>query len=195
MVDYTHAGTVEYLFLEETGEFLDGSFVIIHPNINEAIIEAGIATLVAHNQQGGRLLAALVAALAVTTSVYAADATYPSDDTICPLLHEHIECRANGDCGPYNYTGRDGFWDLYDAAKPSTLSNATQTCYGLTNATSCDGNSLRHWIYGWCALKHTEVYDLISADGAPASAVTGPREYQRMARWVNQSDVTPWRPE
>ena len=114
-------------------------------------------------------LAALVAALAVTTSVYAADATYPSDDTICPLLHEHIECRANGDCGPYNYTGRDGFWDLYDAAKPSTLSNATQTCYGLTNATSCDGNSLCHWIYGWCALKHTEVYDLISADGAPAS--------------------------
>ena len=115
-------------------------------------------------------LAALVAALAVTTSVYAADATYPSDDTICPLLHEHIECRANGDCGPYNYTGRDGFWDLYDAAKPSTLSNATQTCYGLTNATSCDGNSLCQWAeqYAECYPKHTEVIDILTDDGAPA---------------------------
>ena len=47
--------------LEETGEFLDRSFVIIHPNINEAIIEAGIATLVAHNQQGGGLPTSFIA--------------------------------------------------------------------------------------------------------------------------------------
>jgi len=50
-----------FMKLEEAGEFLDGSFMIIHPNINEAIIEAGIATLVAHNQQGGGLSTSFIA--------------------------------------------------------------------------------------------------------------------------------------
>jgi len=113
-------------------------------------------------------LAALVAALAIAPSVYAA--TYPSDDTLCPLLHEHTECRASGPCGPYNYTKRDGFWDMYDAAEPSTLSSALNTCSDLTNATSCDGNSLCQWTtQGDCYIKHAAVYDMISADGAPAS--------------------------
>ena len=43
------AGVELFMEFEEAGEFLDGGFVIVHTNINEAIIEAGITTLVAHN--------------------------------------------------------------------------------------------------------------------------------------------------
>jgi len=73
-------------------------------------------------------LAALVAILAVAPAVRASDATYPSDESFCPYLHEHIECRAAGDCGPYNYADRDDFSDVYEAASPSTFTNALETC-------------------------------------------------------------------
>ena len=115
-------------------------------------------------------LAALVAILAVAPAVRASDATYPSDESFCPYLHEHIECRAAGDCSPYNYTDRDDFSDVYEAASPSTFTNALETCGIFTDTTSCDGNSLCQWAeqYAECYPKHTEVIDIITDDGAPA---------------------------
>ena len=120
-------------------------------------------------------LAALVAILAVAPAVRASDATYPSDESFCPYLHEHIECRAAGDCEPYNYTDRGDFWDVYEAASPSTLTIALDTCRSFNDTTSCDGNSLCQWVeidsnnFTECYPKHTEIIDIITDDGAPAS--------------------------
>ena len=120
-------------------------------------------------------LAALVAILAVAPAVRASDATYPSDESFCPHLHEHIECRAAGDCEPYNYTDRGDFWDVYEAASPSTLTIALDTCRSFNDTTSCDGNSLCQWVeidsnnFTECYPKHTEIIDIITDDGAPAS--------------------------
>tara|TARA_Y100000588_G_scaffold168623_1_gene182404 strand:- start:780 stop:893 length:114 start_codon:yes stop_codon:yes gene_type:complete len=34
---------------QQAGEFLDGCFVVVHADVNETIIEAGVASLGAHD--------------------------------------------------------------------------------------------------------------------------------------------------
>ncbi len=55
-------GTCIEFFMQgqQAGKLLDRSFVIVHANIDETIVEAGITTLGAYHEQRGGLLAALV---------------------------------------------------------------------------------------------------------------------------------------
>ena len=54
------AGIEFFVQGQQAGELLNGGFVIVHANIDEAIVETGVTALGAHHEQRGGLFAALV---------------------------------------------------------------------------------------------------------------------------------------
>ena len=56
------AGVEFFVESEEAGEFLDGSFMIVHAEIDETIVEAGVTALGAYNEERGGLFATFVPA-------------------------------------------------------------------------------------------------------------------------------------
>jgi len=111
---------------------------------------------------------------------------YATDtDSLCYALHEFVECRASGECGPYSYALSDSdngrtkptlsLQYVFDnkPAYPSGVQEMIDKCYDITDADLCNANSRCVFVdaYSNCNPKSAEVVKCIEADGASAGYV------------------------
>ena len=106
-------------------------------------------------------------------------------DSLCYALHEFVECRASGECGPYSYALSDSdngrteptlsLQYVFDnkPAYPSGVQEMIDKCYDITDAALCNANSRCVFVdaYSNCNPKSAEVVKGIEADGASAGYV------------------------
>jgi hypothetical protein len=106
-------------------------------------------------------------------------------DSLCYALHEFVECRASGECGPYSYALSDSdngrteptlsLQYVFDnkPAYPSGVQEMIDKCYDITDAALCNANSRCVFVdaYSNCNPKSAEVVKGIEADGASAGYI------------------------